>query len=124
MSNMLSRDELVCALKTAGIGTYEWDVAKEIMWWDTQMYALFGLEPRDFFGKYEDFLALVDSKDRTRLTQEIAACLGKGKEFGSEFKIASFCGSAARFLEIRFKIRADVEPNAPFITGLCWDVTE
>ena len=40
MSNMLSRDELVFALKWAGIGTYDWNVREEIMRWNTQMYAL------------------------------------------------------------------------------------
>jgi two-component system sensor histidine kinase/response regulator len=124
MGNMLSRDELVCALKLAGIGTYDWDVPEETMRWDTQMYALFGLEPGSFSGKYNDFLSLVDPMDRTRLTQEIAAGVGKGGEFSSEFQIAPFCGSAVRFLEMRFKVHADVEDKARYITGLCWDVTE
>jgi hypothetical protein len=46
------------------------------------MYALFGLERGGFSGKYNDFLALVDSSDCARLTQEIAAGLDKGVEFG------------------------------------------
>ena len=121
---MLSRDELVFALKWAGIGTYDWNVREEIMRWDTQMYALFGLERGGFSGKYNDFLALVDSSDRARLTQEIAAGLDKGVEFGSVFQIVHSCGSAKRFLEMRFKVRADTEDKGWYITGLCWDVTE
>src|ERR1700736_5882845 len=81
MSNMLSRDESVeqldFALKSAGMGVYSWDLLEGIMRWDTQMYALFGLEPGSFSGKYNDFLALVDSGDRPRLAQEIAAGLDK-----------------------------------------------
>jgi PAS domain-containing protein len=42
----------------------------------------------------------------------------------SEFQIAHFCGSAVRFLEMRFKVRTDVEYKARYIIGLCWDVTE
>jgi two-component system sensor histidine kinase/response regulator len=124
MSNMLSRDELVFALKWAGIGTYDWNVREEIMRWDTQMYALFGLERGGFSGKYNDFLALVDSGDCARLSQEIAAGLDKGVEFGSVFQIIHSCGSAKRFLEMRFKVRSDTVDNARYITGLCWDVTE
>lgn len=124
MSNMLSRNELVFALKWAGIGTYDWNVREEIMRWDTQMYALFGLERVDFSGKYNDFLALVDSGDCARLTQEIAAGLDKGAEFGSVFQIVHSCDSAKRFLEMRFKVRADTEDKARYITGLCWDFTE
>jgi PAS domain-containing protein len=124
MSNMLSRDELVFALKWAGIGTYDWNVREEIMRWDTQMYALFGLERGGFSGRYNDFLALLDSGDCARLSQEIAAGLDKGVEFGSVFQIVHSCDSAKRFLEMRFKVRADTEDKARHITGLCWDVTE
>ena len=88
MSDILSRDELIFPLKSVGIGTYEWDVLEGIMRWDAQMYVLFGLDPGSFSGKYNDFLALVDSSDRLRLTQEIAAGLYKAQEFGCEFRIS------------------------------------
>ena len=128
MSNMLSRDESVeqldFALKSAGMGVYSWDLLEGIMRWDTQMYALFGLEPGSFSGKYNDFLALVDSGDRPRLAQEIAAGLDKCAEFGSEFRIGHSCAAAVRFLKMRVKVRTDAEDKARYITGLCWDVTE
>ena len=91
MSNILSRDEFVeeldFALKSAGMAGYRWDLVEGIMRWDTQMYALFGLEPRSFAGKYNDFLTLVDTYDRPRLAQEIAADLEKCAELGTEFRI-------------------------------------
>src|ERR1700732_3958218 len=128
MSNMLSRGESVeqldFALKSAGMGVYSWDLLEGIMRWDTQMYALFGLEPGSFSGKYNDFLALVDSGDRPRLAQESAAGLDKCAEFGSEFRIAHSCAAAVRFLKMRVKVRTDAEDKARYITGLCWDVTE
>jgi len=128
MSNMLSRDESVeqldFALKSAGMGVYSWDLLEGIMRWDTQMYALFGLEPGSFSGKYNDFLALVDSGDRPRLAQEIAAGLDKCAEFGSEFRIGHSWAAAVRFLKMRVKVRTDAEDKARYITGLCWDVTE
>jgi PAS domain-containing protein len=53
MSNMLSRDESVeqldFALKSAGMGVYSWDLLEGIMRWDTQMYALFGLEHQSVY---------------------------------------------------------------------------
>ena len=121
MSNMLSRDESVeqldFALKSAGMGVYSWDLLEGIMRWDTQMYALFGLEPGSFSGKYNDFLALVDSGDRPRLAQEIAAGLDKCAEFGSEFRIAHSCAAAVRFLKMRVKVRTDAEDKARLPAG-------
>jgi PAS domain S-box-containing protein len=94
------------------------------MRWDAQMYMLFGLERGGFPGKFDDFLSLVDSSDRCRLTQEIAAGLQKGEEFGSEFRIVPSCTRTMRLLEIRFKIRTDAKDKGRYITGLCWDVKE
>ena len=88
------------------------------------MYALFGLERGGFSGKYNDFLALVDSSDRYRLTQEIAAGLHKVEEFGSKFRIVHSSTQAMRFLEMRFKVRTDAEDKRQYVTGLCWNVTE
>src|SRR5580692_5407274 len=124
MSNMRTRDELVFPLNSAGIGTFEWDVLQAIMRWDTQMYTLFGLEQGGFSGKYDDFLSLVDSSDRKRLTEDIAVGLHKGKDFGSEFRIIPSDNRAMRTLEMRLKIRIYAEDNAQYITGLCWEVRE
>ena len=124
MSDILPRDELIFPLKSVGIGTYEWDVLEGIMRWDAQMCVLFGLDPGSFSGKYNDFLALVDSNDRLRLTQEIAAGLYKAQEFGCEFRILSSRPTAMRYLEMRFKLRTGAENKARYITGLCWDVKE
>jgi len=121
---MLTGDELVFPLSSAGIGTFEWDVLEAIMQWDAQMYMLFGLERGGFSGKFADFLSLVDSSDRCRLTQEIAAGFQKGEEFGSEFRIVPSRTTAMRLLEIRFKIRTDAKDKGRYITGLCWDVKE
>jgi two-component system, sensor histidine kinase and response regulator len=124
MSHLLTKDELVFSLNSAGIGTYEWDVLEANMRWDLQMYTLFGLERGVFSGKYNDFLALVDSSDRARLAQEIAAGLYKGKDFGCEFGIVQCRGAAVRFIEMRVRVRTDAENKPRYISGLCWDVTE
>ena len=110
MCNMLSRDELVeeldFALKSAGMAAYRWDLAEGVMRWDAQMYALFGLEPGSFSGKYNDFLTLVDTCDRQKVAQQIAAGLeDKCAEFSTEFRIIHSCTAAVRFLEMHVKVR-------------------
>jgi two-component system sensor histidine kinase/response regulator len=121
---MLTREESAFPLNSAGIGTFEWEVLEGIMRWDTQMYELFGLERGGFSGKYGDFLALVDSSDRYRLSQEIAAGLSKVEEFGSQFRIVPSYPATMRLLEMRFKVCTVVENRARYITGICWDVGE
>jgi PAS domain S-box-containing protein len=124
MSEIPTNDEPVFSLYSAGIGTCEWDVTARTMQWDSQMHLLFGLEPGLFSGRYDDFLALVDSSDRDRLNREIATGLGQGGDFGCGFRIALPSTRATRSLEMRFKVRVEAEDKARYIMVFCWDVRE
>jgi two-component system, sensor histidine kinase and response regulator len=130
MSDIPSRHEamehLEFALKSAGMGAWVWDLGEENMRWDAQMHSLFQLAQGTFSGKYQDFLALVDSGDRPRMAQEIAACLEDDKptEFSSEFQLVPTDGTALRFLAMRFEVRTNSEDKSRYAIGLCSDVTE
>jgi two-component system sensor histidine kinase/response regulator len=106
------------------MGVFEWDVASGMMAWDLQMNDLFGVQPRSASVKYDDFLAFVESADRSKLSLGIAAALDKRAEFESEFAIVRPSDGAARLLEMRFKVRSHAVGPLPFVTGVCWDVTE
>jgi PAS domain-containing protein len=73
MSNILSRDELVgeleFALNSTGAAAYRWDLAEGTMRWDTEMYALFGLEPGSFSGNCWDVT------ERRRTTNALATLM-------------------------------------------------
>ena len=124
MSEIPTNDEPVFSLNSVGIGTCEWAVTERTMQWDSQMHVLFGLEPGLFSGRYDDFLALVDSSDRDRLTREIATGLGQGGDFGCGLQIALPSTRATRSLEMRFKVRPEAEDKARYIMVFCWDVRE
>src|SRR5580693_8375175 len=124
MSEIPTNDEPVFSLNSVGIGTCEWAVTERTMQWDSQMHVLFGLEPGLFSGRYDDFLALVDSSDRDRLTREIATGLGEGGDFGCGLQIALPSTPATRSLEMRFKVRPEAENEARYIMVFCWDVRE
>ena len=57
------QDRLILALSSAQMGTWEWDMSAESMWWDERMHALFGLAPGAFKGSYEEFLGLIHEED-------------------------------------------------------------
>jgi PAS domain-containing protein len=50
------QERLSLALSSAGMGTWDWEVATNVIGWDEGMHALFGLAPGTFKGTYEDFL--------------------------------------------------------------------
>jgi two-component system sensor histidine kinase/response regulator len=123
-----SRDELLEQLKfvlrSARMGVFDWDVASGTMSWDAQMNDLFGVPPGSSSVKYDDFLAFVESADRSKLALEIAAALDKRTEFEGEFPIVRPSDGAVRSLEMRFRLRSDAAGPLPSVTGVCWDVTE
>jgi two-component system, sensor histidine kinase and response regulator len=125
----LTRDELVehinFVLRTARIGLFDWDITSGRMRWEGRVYDLFGIQSENFPGKYQDFLALVEPKDRSRLAQQIAEAVDKNAEFEGQFWVVRKSDGATRLLEMRFEARPGAgEPRRPVITGMCWDITE
>ena len=43
-------DRLNLALSSAEMGTWDWDISDDSMWWDERMHTLFGLAPGAFKG--------------------------------------------------------------------------
>lgn len=48
---------LKLATKSAQIGVWEWDIVRDKIFWDSQMYALYGLRRSDFSGAYEAWIS-------------------------------------------------------------------
>ena len=120
----LSRDELIerlnFVLKSARIGFFDWDVASGTMRWEGHL-SLFGIQPGNL--KYDDFLALVEPGDRSRVAREIARALERDSEFSSKFRIVRRSDRAVRFVEMRARPSKTGPPHG-FFLGACWDVTK
>src|SRR4051812_33252310 len=52
------------ALAAGNMGTWHWDVVADRVEWDTQLEALFGLEPHTFDGSYSTYMSLIHPDDR------------------------------------------------------------
>ena len=44
------QERLNLALSSAEMGTWDWDIASGVIWWDERMHALFGMAPLTFDG--------------------------------------------------------------------------
>src|ERR1700722_633610 len=129
VSGIPSKDELLkrlnFALKSAGMGAFDCDLSLGTMSWDLRMHELFGVEPESFSGNYDDFVALLHSEDRPKLTREkVTIALGQSHEFEVEFRINRPGESAAHFLEMSFKAHTDEQDRPQSVIGVCRDITE
>src|SRR5262245_45401592 len=64
----LARNEamLAQAQRVAHIGSFEWDIASNVLTWSDELHRIYGLEPGEFSGTLEAFLERVHPDDLER----------------------------------------------------------
>ncbi|MDP9292725.1 MAG: PAS domain-containing protein, partial [Verrucomicrobiota bacterium] len=112
------------ALSCAQMGAWDWDVSGNALEWDAQMHAFFGLKPREFSGRFQDFLAMLEPSDRDRVATEMCESLKKPAGYDGEFHLLAVRGEPVRTIRARGKVHMDASGNAMHMTGVCWDATE
>jgi phosphoserine phosphatase RsbU/P len=117
------QERLSLALSSAGMGTWDWEVATNVIGWDEGMHALFGLAPGTFKGTYEDFLGLIHREDRERIRGEIARALAARTAVDTEFRVAWPSDGSSHVVRIRSRVYCDGQDTLR-IVGVGWDVTE
>jgi phosphoserine phosphatase RsbU/P len=127
MNNALlpgDQERLNLALSSAHIGTWEWNVHTDLMWWDEQMHTLFGVTAGAFTGHSKDFFVLLYEEDRERARGEIARTLRDCAEFDGEFRTVRPSDGSMHFLRMRWKVHYDEKAKMSRIIGVAWDITE
>ena len=81
------QDRLHLALSSAGMGTWDWDLPADSMWWDERMLALFRLPRKTFDGSFDDFSNLIHEADRQRIREEFAGAISTRSAVDTEFRI-------------------------------------
>ena len=118
------QDRLNLALSSAEMGTWDWDLPADSMWWDERMHALFGLPPNAFRGCYEDFLKLIHEEDRDRIRAEFAQAISTHTGVDTEFQISWPSDKSVHVVRIRSKVHGDSTAKIERIVGVAWDITE
>jgi phosphoserine phosphatase RsbU/P len=118
------QDRLKLALASAEMGTWDWDIPADSMWWDERMHTLFGLASNTFKGRHEDFLKMIHERDRERIRAEFARALSTGTAVDTEFEIKWPSDGSVHLLRIRSNMHCDSSAKTERIVGVAWDITE
>jgi PAS domain S-box-containing protein len=118
------QDRLILALSSAGMGTWEWDMSADSMWWDERMNALFGLAPGAFKGSYEDFVGLIHEEDRERIRNEFTRVIADRAAMDTEFQVAWPSHGSKHVVRMRSRVHCDDNTEISRIAGVAWDITE
>ena len=100
------QEQLSLALSSAEMGTWGWDIASAVIWWDERMHSLFGLAPGTFEGSYEDFLGLIHTEDRERIRGEFARATAARTVVDTEFQVTWPSDRSEHVVRIRSRVTA------------------
>jgi len=82
----LHRDRLEEAQRTAGIGSWEWDVIADRTTWSDELYRMYG-HPPAFEPDFERYIASVHPADRGRVQSILGQAMKDHLPFSYEFRV-------------------------------------
>jgi diguanylate cyclase (GGDEF)-like protein/PAS domain S-box-containing protein len=114
--------ELAEAQMLAQIGSWEWDLATNEVWWSAQLYKVFGIKS-DFSPVLSTFLDLVHPDERERVQATVEHSAANGRKLEYECRIVRADG-VIRTIHALGELSADPVRGSQRMIGTCQDITE
>ncbi len=111
------------AQRLAHVGSWEWNVAPNVVTWSDEMHRIYGIEPGQFDGTYEAFLARVHPDDRQHTQNVVLEAYRTAQPFIYDHRIVRRDGTV-RMLHTRGAVSVDAHGKPLRLGGSCWDMTE
>jgi signal transduction histidine kinase/DNA-binding response OmpR family regulator len=118
----LLSDRYELAVKSAGIGVWDWDIKKHHLIWDNQMYVLYGVSKADFSNAYEAWRKGIHPDDAVRVNVESEEVHASGNENNIEFRIV-WPNGQIRYLRSVGRFIRDDHGDAVRMIGINYDIT-
>jgi two-component system cell cycle sensor histidine kinase/response regulator CckA len=118
-----SQERLQLAVRAAGMGTWRWDPASNVLTWDEGLRHLYGVGPEEVIAGYEQFIARVHEDDRPFVAQTVERALQGTGGLDYEFRIVLPDGRI-RWLADHGRVVRDPSGKLQYMTGVCLDVTD
>ncbi len=116
-------ERLVLATRAAGMGIWDWDIVKNELVWDDEMYRLYGIRKEDFGGAFEAWAKCVAPQDFDRVSRETQAALRGEHEFDSEFRVVWQDGSL-HYIKAASQTFRDEAGHPLRMVGVNYDITK
>jgi PAS domain S-box-containing protein len=117
-----SRNQLNEAQKIALLGSWQWDVFYNLVFWSDELCSIYGVKP-GFKGTYEGFLQLVHEDDREHVRQHITKALTEKKAFDFKHRIVRPDGTTST-IHARGDVITNQRGEAIQIFGTAQDITK
>ncbi|MBP6740603.1 MAG: PAS domain S-box protein, partial [Leptospiraceae bacterium] len=114
---------LELATQAGGVGVWDYDIENNILVWDKQMFALYGITKEMFGGAYEAWQAGLHPDDVNNADAEIQKAIKREKEFDTEFRVIWSDKSIHHIRGLAKVFRNEAGMPISMI-GTNWDITE
>jgi PAS domain S-box-containing protein len=119
----ISEGRLADAQGVAHIGSWEWRVPENRVWWSRELYRIAGVDREGFDGTYQAFLTVVHPDDRARLDRIVRGSLQDQEPFELEHRIIRADGGV-RILYVKGRVVQFDRGQPVRMLGIAQDITE
>lgn len=118
-----SEERLQLALKSAQMGTWDWNLTSDTVQWSDRQFELFGIDRKDFSGSAKQIFSTIHPEDRLRVETSVTATREYNKPFGEEFRVVH-SDQSVHWLAGAGIVLKDENGRALRMIGMNYDVTE
>jgi diguanylate cyclase (GGDEF)-like protein/PAS domain S-box-containing protein len=118
-----SEASLTESQRIAHLGTWEWDVGTDEVWWSEETFRIYGFRPGEVKPALGRLLGVVHPDDRERLQQAIQDALAGSRPYDLEHRIVRPDG-AVRWVHRRAEVVRGAGGQALRMIGTVHDITE
>src|SRR3954454_1307933 len=117
-----SEGRLSAAQQLAKLGSWEWDVAANVVTWSDELFRIYGLEPQSLTPSYEDFLQRLHPDDRDDVDARNHKAFADHEPFEDVKRVLRPDGSVF-LMRTQGEVICDEAGNPQRMVGVCEDVT-
>ncbi len=116
-----SETRLTLALEVANAGTWDWDVANDVLYWSEGVYRLVGMEPGSVRPSFDLWVGTIHPDDRAMVLSRADSRQHRADELHFEYRTI-LPGGSAKWLELRGHIFRDEDGRPLRQVGVLIDI--
>ena len=117
-----AKERLEEAQRMTRVGSWEWNIVDDVMWWSDELYQLTGRSRASFEPSWTRFFELVHKDDRPEVRRQLEATLERDVPYWVEFRIV-LDDLSERVLRCAARLERSGDGLPERLFGTCQDVT-
>ena len=111
------------AQSIAHLGSWDWDIQNNTLWWSDEIYRIFGLQPQEFQATYEAFLEHVHPDDLEAVNSAVSTAISTRTDYQITHRVLKKDGSECRVSE-EASLKLDEKGIPVHMVGIVQDITQ